>query len=91
MALAGPPIVFGLGSLLHDVAPTVPEVVDAFLIATAVVLCPLAAAFFGSAAVRQIQKSTPRRERGLALGYAGACLGYFELILVILQLALSRQ
>ena len=91
MALAGPPGAFGLRFLLHEVASTVPKIVDAFLLAAAGVLSPLAAAFFGSATVGQIRKSKPQRERGIALGYAGACLGYLELLLVILQLALSRE
>jgi len=84
IGLAGPPIVFGLWSLVNQVWTEVPEAANAFAVVTIFILCPLAAAFFGHAARRQIRKEIQNKSRGYMLAGLGLGLGYFEMAFAIL-------
>jgi len=84
IGLAGPPIVFGLWSLFNQVWTEVPEAANAFAVVTIFILCPLATAFFGHAARRQIRKEIQNKSRGYMLAGVGLGLGYFEMAFAIL-------
>jgi hypothetical protein len=85
-AVIPPAVILFLALLQPNNAWDLPEPLVVTGIIAVVILCPLAAAFCGHAARRQIQGDNPGKGRGHVLAAIGLALGYLELACVALFL-----
>lgn len=83
-ALAVPAAIVGLEFFVHGIIGQAQQTFDIFAIAITTILSPMAAAFFGHAARRQIRKNGNLNEGGYRLATLGLALGYFELSAIVL-------